>query len=62
MTKHRAEYRVFKKRFRMVFQMLLCGEYYENLYLNAYKLSVAHRVQRWIVCTLLSVNVLLATQ
>jgi hypothetical protein len=40
----------------MVFQMLLCGE--------AYKLSIVQDVERWIVCTLLSVNVFvtLATQ
>jgi hypothetical protein len=34
----------------MVFQMLLCGEFYENVY------TVVQGVQRWIVSTPLSVK------
>jgi hypothetical protein len=34
----------FKNRFTMVFQMLLCGECYENVYLKANKLSIVQRL------------------
>jgi hypothetical protein len=54
-----------KKSFTMVFQMLLCGEYYKkSLHLKAYKLSIIQDVERWMVCTPLSVKVFitLATQ
>jgi hypothetical protein len=49
----------------MVFQMLLCGECYEeHLHLKAYKLFIIQGVKLWIVCTPLSVKafVTLATQ
>jgi hypothetical protein len=58
-------YKVFKKSFAMVFQILLCGECYENVCtLKTYKLSSVEVVERWVACTPLSVNglVTLVTQ
>jgi hypothetical protein len=52
----------FENRFTMVFQMLLCGKCYEKRsHIKAYKLSIVRAVEvveRWIVRTPLSVNVL----
>jgi hypothetical protein len=48
----------------MALQMLLCGECYENVYTKAYKLNVVKHLERRIVYTPLSINVIvtLATQ
>jgi hypothetical protein len=43
----------FKKSFTLMFQMLLCGECYENVY----TLSIVQHLKRGIVCTPSSVKV-----
>jgi hypothetical protein len=48
------------KNFTMIFQMLLCGECYENVY----KITIIQHLAPWIIYTPLSANVFvtLATQ
>jgi hypothetical protein len=41
----------------MVFQMLLCGDCYENIYTKSVQKFIIQGVERWIVCTPLCVKV-----
>jgi hypothetical protein len=47
--------RVIEKELYMVFQMLLCGESYENVYFKGIKLSIIEHVERWIWNTVVNI-------